>query len=193
MYLCLDGQHRCDVISTVADGDDIVVRWRLSGRVNLPFKPPIKPYVVTTTFERDAGAHELTYVTIYSIFKPLGIPGSMGSIAYRVRFLRWSAHFFRKTHSPRRRRAALGSCSGRPYGGPGPRVRLKGWIRPCFRKYRSMKQEEILISRNISMSIGYALIDNEHVTEKEGPNDVTLAVGAGGNQTSCIGSFFCFP
>lgn len=47
-------ESRCDVISTVADGDDIVVRWRLSGRVNLPFKPPIKPYVVTTTFERDA-------------------------------------------------------------------------------------------------------------------------------------------
>lgn len=43
------------MISTVADGEDIVVRWRLSGRVNLPFKPPIKPYVVTTTFERDAG------------------------------------------------------------------------------------------------------------------------------------------
>ncbi|CAM9974894.1 unnamed protein product [Laminaria digitata] len=47
-------ESRCDVISTVADGEDIVVRWRLSGRVNLPFKPPIKPYVVTTTFERDA-------------------------------------------------------------------------------------------------------------------------------------------
>lgn len=46
---------RCDVISTEADGNDIVFRWRLSGRVNLPFKPPIKPYVVTTTFERDAG------------------------------------------------------------------------------------------------------------------------------------------
>ena len=48
------------MISTVADGDDIVVRWRLSGRVNLPFKPPIKPYVVTTTFERDAGAREVS-------------------------------------------------------------------------------------------------------------------------------------
>lgn len=49
---------RCDVISSEADGDDVVVRWRLSGRVNLPFKPPIKPYVVTTTFTRDAGAFE---------------------------------------------------------------------------------------------------------------------------------------
>lgn len=46
---------RCDVISTEADGEDIVVRWRLSGRINLPFNPPIKPYVVTTTFERDSG------------------------------------------------------------------------------------------------------------------------------------------
>lgn len=47
---------RCDVISTETDGEDIVVRWRLSGRINLPFNPPIKPYVVTTTFERDSGA-----------------------------------------------------------------------------------------------------------------------------------------
>lgn len=46
---------RCDVISTEADGEEIVVRWRLSGRINLPFNPPIKPYVVTTTFERDSG------------------------------------------------------------------------------------------------------------------------------------------
>eukprot|EP00903_Cladosiphon_okamuranus_P014465 g13420.t1 len=47
-------ESRCDVISTEADGEDIVVRWRLSGRINLPFNPPIKPYVVTTTFERDS-------------------------------------------------------------------------------------------------------------------------------------------
>ena len=33
------------------------MRWRLSGRINLPFNPPIKPYVVTTTFERDSGAY----------------------------------------------------------------------------------------------------------------------------------------
>lgn len=45
----------CDVISTEVDGDDVVVRWRLAGRLNLPFKPPIKPYVVVTTFQRDAG------------------------------------------------------------------------------------------------------------------------------------------
>lgn len=49
--------HRCDVISAEADGEDIVVRWRLSGRINLPFNPPIKPYVVTTTFERDSGMY----------------------------------------------------------------------------------------------------------------------------------------
>ncbi|CAM9722629.1 unnamed protein product [Sphacelaria rigidula] len=45
---------RCDVISSEADGERIVVRWRLAGRLNLPTNPPIKPYVVTTTFERDA-------------------------------------------------------------------------------------------------------------------------------------------
>lgn len=47
--------RRCDVVSTVVEGEDIVVRWRLSGRINLPFNPPIKPYIVTTTFERDSG------------------------------------------------------------------------------------------------------------------------------------------
>lgn len=52
---CYDFICRCDVISTAADGEDVVVRWRLSGRINLPFNPPIKPYVVTTTFERDSG------------------------------------------------------------------------------------------------------------------------------------------
>jgi len=35
------------------DSDKIVVVWRLEGRVNLPFKPKIKPYVVTTTFGVD--------------------------------------------------------------------------------------------------------------------------------------------
>ncbi|CAM9421972.1 unnamed protein product [Ectocarpus sp. 8 AP-2014] len=47
-------ESRCDVISTEVDGEDIVVNWRLSGRINLPFNPPIKPYIVTTTFERDS-------------------------------------------------------------------------------------------------------------------------------------------
>ncbi|CAM9605770.1 unnamed protein product [Ascophyllum nodosum] len=46
-------ESRCDVISTEVEEDNVVVRWRLSGRINLPFKPPIKPYVVVTTFERD--------------------------------------------------------------------------------------------------------------------------------------------
>jgi hypothetical protein len=31
----------------------ILVTWRLEGRVNLPFKPKIKPYVVTTTLGVD--------------------------------------------------------------------------------------------------------------------------------------------
>lgn len=54
--LLMSRARRCDVISTEVDeGDKIVVRWRLSGRINLPFKPPIKPYVVVTTFERDRG------------------------------------------------------------------------------------------------------------------------------------------
>ncbi|CAN0441845.1 unnamed protein product, partial [Hapterophycus canaliculatus] len=47
-------ESRCDVVSTVVEGENIVVRWRLSGRINLPFNPPIKPYIVTTTFERDS-------------------------------------------------------------------------------------------------------------------------------------------
>jgi hypothetical protein len=34
-------------------GQAIVVTWRLEGRVNLPFKPKIKPYVVTTTLGVD--------------------------------------------------------------------------------------------------------------------------------------------
>lgn len=49
-------RRSCDVISVEAAGEEVVVQWRLSGRINLPFKPPIKPYVVTTTFERDSGA-----------------------------------------------------------------------------------------------------------------------------------------
>jgi hypothetical protein len=32
----------------------ILVTWRLEGRVNLPFKPKIKPYVVTTTLGLDS-------------------------------------------------------------------------------------------------------------------------------------------
>jgi hypothetical protein len=36
------------------DSKAIVVIWRLEGRVNLPFKPKIKPYVVTTTLGVDA-------------------------------------------------------------------------------------------------------------------------------------------
>lgn len=31
----------------------ITITWRLEGRVNLPFKPKIKPYVVTTTLGLD--------------------------------------------------------------------------------------------------------------------------------------------
>lgn len=34
----------------VASNNSMVVTWRLEGKVNLPFKPRIKPYVVTTTF-----------------------------------------------------------------------------------------------------------------------------------------------
>lgn len=34
--------------------NDIVVVWRLEGRVNLPLKPKIKPYVVTTTLGLDS-------------------------------------------------------------------------------------------------------------------------------------------
>lgn len=113
------------MISTVADGDDIVVRWRLSGRVNLPFKPPIKPYVVTTTFERDAGTHELTYVTIHRIFKPQDVPGKMGSITYQVSFLRRSAHFFGRCIARGDAALRLGRAVGKPYGGLRLRVRLR--------------------------------------------------------------------
>ena len=41
-------------------------------------------------------------------------------------------------------------------------------------------------------SIGSTLINDQHVTEKEGRNGVALTVGPGGNQTSCIGFFFLF-
>jgi hypothetical protein len=35
---------------TSSEPHKIVIIWRLEGGVNLPFKPKIKPYVVTTTF-----------------------------------------------------------------------------------------------------------------------------------------------
>ena len=35
---------------TTSEAPKVVVAWRLEGGVNLPFKPKIKPYVVTTTF-----------------------------------------------------------------------------------------------------------------------------------------------
>ncbi|CAM9824353.1 unnamed protein product [Phaeothamnion confervicola] len=45
---------RAEMISvTAADEATIVVVWRLEGRVNLPGKPRIKPYIVTTTYCRD--------------------------------------------------------------------------------------------------------------------------------------------
>lgn len=46
---------RAELISVEARpaAQQIVVTWRLEGRVNLPFKPKIKPYVVTTTFDVD--------------------------------------------------------------------------------------------------------------------------------------------
>lgn len=41
---------KAELITVEADpaAQQIVVTWRLEGRVNLPFKPKIKPYVVTT-------------------------------------------------------------------------------------------------------------------------------------------------
>lgn len=47
---------KAELISVTADApsSSIVVVWRLEGRVNLPFKPQIKPYVVTTTFGVDS-------------------------------------------------------------------------------------------------------------------------------------------
>lgn len=46
---------KAELISVTAEpsSNTIVVVWRLEGRVNLPFKPKIKPYVVTTTFGID--------------------------------------------------------------------------------------------------------------------------------------------
>lgn len=53
---CLQATSKAELISVTADAasSSIVVVWRLEGRVNLPFKPQIKPYVVTTTFGVDA-------------------------------------------------------------------------------------------------------------------------------------------
>jgi hypothetical protein len=47
---------KVELIRVTADAasNKIIVVWRLEGRVNLPFKPKIKPYVVTTTFEVDS-------------------------------------------------------------------------------------------------------------------------------------------
>ncbi|GAX74802.1 hypothetical protein CEUSTIGMA_g2249.t1 [Chlamydomonas eustigma] len=47
---------RAEVVSVDTDAAKgiIVVTWRLEGCVNLPFKPRITPYVVTTTFEVDS-------------------------------------------------------------------------------------------------------------------------------------------
>ncbi|CAM9928265.1 unnamed protein product [Discosporangium mesarthrocarpum] len=56
-------ESRCDVIRVsvseakglgAGESSIIVVEWRLAGRVNLPFQPQIKPYIVTTTFETDS-------------------------------------------------------------------------------------------------------------------------------------------
>ncbi|WIA31310.1 hypothetical protein OEZ86_002212 [Tetradesmus obliquus] len=46
---------KVELISVEArpDTQALVVVWRLEGRVNLPFKPKIKPYVVTTTLGLD--------------------------------------------------------------------------------------------------------------------------------------------
>lgn len=43
-------------VSTDAAANSIIVIWRLEGKVNLPFKPSIKPYVVTTTFGVDSSS-----------------------------------------------------------------------------------------------------------------------------------------
>lgn len=41
---------KAELITVTADptARQVIVTWRLEGRVNLPFKPKIKPYVVTT-------------------------------------------------------------------------------------------------------------------------------------------------
>lgn len=47
---------KAELITVEADSSiqQIVVIWRLEGRVNLPFKPKIKPYVVTTKLGLDS-------------------------------------------------------------------------------------------------------------------------------------------
>eukprot|EP00899_Mesostigma_viride_P029097 jgi/Mesvir1/9372/Mv08987-RA.1 len=45
---------RLDIISAeVINPTQILIVWRLEGRVNLPFKPTLKPYVVRTTYTVD--------------------------------------------------------------------------------------------------------------------------------------------
>jgi hypothetical protein len=46
---------KAELVTVTAEpaSNAIKVVWRLEGKVNLPFKPSIKPYVVTTTFGVD--------------------------------------------------------------------------------------------------------------------------------------------
>lgn len=54
----MQATSKVEIITVTANtsNNTIVVVWRLEGRVNLPFKPKIKPYVVTTTFGIDSSS-----------------------------------------------------------------------------------------------------------------------------------------
>lgn len=54
----MQATSKAEIITVTADASSntVVVIWRLEGRVNLPFKPRIKPYVVTTTFGIDSSS-----------------------------------------------------------------------------------------------------------------------------------------
>ena len=80
------------------------MRWRLSGRINLPFNPPIKPYVVTTTFERDSGKHMDGCTAHVQVFR---MNNYFDALPYRERFtrFRWPEFGVRAASWP------LSSCS----------------------------------------------------------------------------------
>lgn len=58
---------RVDLIDIAFDASCVYAEWRLEGALNLPWKPRIKPYTGTTTYEFDENGLVCKHVETWSV------------------------------------------------------------------------------------------------------------------------------